>query len=453
MEFLFIFLGTALIIGALFQFAFWAGQGIRFHAFEKERQEAELQLLREQLYEIASRSPSASEQSFEPASSNEPQQTPSPKATASVPAPASPSPGFKEFIVDQLVKETETCTSVYLKPRDGLPLSEYLPGQHITLRFPIPGHPKPVVRCYTLSDSSNPDYYRISVKMALPPANIAEAKPGVVSSFVNQQLSEGQSLQVKSPSGSFYLQPGETPVVLLAGGVGITPMMSMINTLVQQNSNRHVLLMYGVNHGADHIFKQHLERVAQTYPNIKVINCYSQPNAKDKPNQDFQAQGFVSIDLLKKVLPTPDFDFYLCGPPPFMESLYQGLSDWGVPEKRIRYEAFGPASIKKSRSSSPSSESAATQNTASTESASFSITFQQANQTATWDGRQENLLDFVEHHDVSIDSGCRAGSCGTCATRLLKGQVRYLDDHLADCEPGWCLPCVCVPTEETILDL
>lgn len=346
--------------------------------------------------------------------------------------------GFRSFRVDRLVKETSSCTSAYLVPEDGKPIPGFRPGQHLTLRFQVPGQHKPIVRCYSLSDAPGKPHYRISVKQVAPPRDRPELRPGKVSHYINDVLAIGDRIEVKSPAGNFSLdEQTEKPIVLLAGGVGITPMISMLEYLIGQQSTRMVLLAYGVNDSSEHAFKNYLAKASRENANFHLLTCYAQAAATDKNGVDYQCEGFVSAALLRQVLPDNQCEFYLCGPPPFMDSLYNGLIEWGVPESEIRFEAFGPASIGKARKISTEVQT--------TKDLSVAVTFANSQKVVSWDGTCESLLELAEANEVEIDSGCRAGSCGTCRTELISGKVKYPDGQEVNCEPGHCLVCIARP--------
>lgn len=351
--------------------------------------------------------------------------------------------GYREFFVDRLEKEVDSVTSVYLKPLDGKTIVDYLPGQHLTLKFKVPGESKPLVRCYSLSSGPNQDYYRISVKAVA--ANGAERPPGKVSNFVNKTLMVGDRVEIKAPSGSFHLdQTGTMPIILLAGGIGITPMISMIDHLVAQDSQRLIVLFYGVRNGREHAFKDYLSRVVNKYSNVYAVNCYSEPEAIDREGIDFHTKGFVSSELIQQLLPNNNCRFYLCGPPPFMKSLHEGLLKWKVPENRINFEAFGPASIKKAKPHQTNNEAA---------TVASRVTFSASEKQVQWKPEFDSLLELAEANEIPLDFGCRAGSCGTCQTKLLSGSVEYFDDVEPDCESGHCLPCVAKPLGDINLEI
>ena len=451
MEFVFTIFGIALIGASLLQFGLWTTAGLRRLSLDKKKYEVELQLLRAQIYEITKQreQPDHDLPSMILDESDDVQIAELPKSAAKPNEPSVNWIGFRKFRVAKLENETAQCTSVYLEPADGQSLPTYRPGQHLTLKFSILGAEQPAIRCYTLSDSANSTAYRITVKKLS--ADFAESgiKPAFVSSFVNRQLKVDDIIEVKPPSGSFYLQPGDHPVVLLAGGVGITPMMSMINYVISNQPTRQVLLVYGARNGNEHIFQKQIKQIAAEHENIHVVNCYSSPGESDVANRDYHVCGYVSIDVLKRLLPDNNQEYYLCGPPEFMESLYGGLLEWGISQQQIHYEAFGPASIKKI----DRSPNAPADTSAENETPAPQVVFAQSAASANWNKQCENLLEFAEASDISIPSGCRAGSCGTCATRIIKGNVRYSNDEQFECEPGWCLPCVSSPLGPLELDV
>jgi len=343
--------------------------------------------------------------------------------------------GFREFFVAHVVPEASDCKSVYLKPVDGKPIASFQPGQHLTIKLLLPGETKPLVRCYTISNGPGADYYRITVKAIDSPSG-TEVPPGKVSCFLNAKLIVGDRLDIKSPSGSFFLDSSNAPVVMLAGGIGITPMISMIDNLVQQQSTRTVLLAYGVRNSQDQPFKQYIHDVCQSHPNIHVVNCFSQPTAEDVCGTDYHVHGHISVDVLRKILPNNEYLFYLCGPPPFMDSLFEGLKEWDVPESRINFEAFGPATIKKKR---------ALQTPAKSAYAAAVVNFSASGKKLNWKAECDSLLELAEANEIVIDSGCRAGSCGSCEPGLISGQVRYVDGAQPTCPPDRCLVCIAQP--------
>lgn len=376
---------------------------------------------------------------------------PAPSSETAAQATASPPSweGFRDFRVARKVFEDEnkTICSFYLVPVDGTPLPAFRPGQYLTFRLPIDdatGTSRTAVRCYSLSDRPNPDYYRVTIKRV--PAPTPDVPPGLGSNHFHDKVQQGDVVSVKVPAGHFHLaDKGAAPIVLVGGGIGITPMLSIVNTTLQQAHGREVWLFYGVRNRADHVMKEHLETLAKNHPNLHLHVCYSRPDERDVEGVDYQHRGHVDIRLLRLTLPRQAEDFYICGPKQMMETLVPALEEWGVPPQRIRYEAFGPASIAKQEKKTPSV--AATE----AEVASITVTFSRTGKRLQWDGKAESLLDFAEANGIVVDSGCRAGSCGCCQTSIQTGEVEYNQTPDADVEAGACLLCITTPKTDLIL--
>ncbi len=342
--------------------------------------------------------------------------------------------------------------SFHLQPVDGQPLPEFRPGQFLTFVLQLmddarPGERRSVTRCYSLSDAPAPDHYRVSIKRVPPPADRLDLAPGVSSSHFHDRVQVGDVLQVKAPSGHFYIDPDPTvPAVLVAGGIGITPMMSMLRWCLTLQPERPVYLYYGLRQGHEHAFKSQLEELASVHPRFKLNVVYSRPAAEDVQGRDFQHTGHVDLALLQRTLPHGRHQFYICGPAAMMDSLVSALAEWGVPDADVHFEAFGPASVRKAAPAITAARAVATSEVA------LEVQFKRSGRTLTWDGRDANLLDFAERHGVAVDSGCRSGSCGSCETRQLAGSVDYAQRPDHDTAPGHCLLCVGRPTSTLVLE-
>lgn len=358
--------------------------------------------------------------------------------------------GFRKFELTDKVPEAEGICSFYLKPHDGKPLPPFEPGQYLTFQLRIPDQNKPVVRCYSLSDApTRRDYYRVTIKKLPPPRDKPEAPSGLSSSYFHDTLQPGDILDVRAPNGHFYLdRTKDTPVVLIGGGVGLTPMLSMLNTIYDSGSTREVWFFYGVRHGGEHAMKAHLKAVADAAPNIHVVACYSEPRPEDREGEDYHHAGHVSVDLMRRMLGAPNYEFYICGPPPMMSIITEGLEAWGVPESAINFEAFGPATVKK-KTPQPEAEAGGG---AAAEQAGVEVQFARSGKTVTWKPDVGSLLDLAEANGVTIDFGCRAGNCGTCLTALKSGEVDYLSEPGVPPERGSCLSCIAVPKKNVVLD-
>lgn len=353
--------------------------------------------------------------------------------------------GLRKFTIAHKVPEADGVCSFYLKPHDQKPLPPFEPGQYLTFQLHVPGQTKNVVRCYSLSDSARRrDFYRVTIKKLPPPPDQPDAPPGLSSSYFHEQLEEGDTVDVRAPTGQFHLdQLSMRPAVLIAGGVGVTPMLSMLNTIVDSGSEREVWFLYGVRHGGEHIMKAHLAEIDRTCPNVHIVTFYSAPRADDREGEDYMWQGHVSVDRMKELLGSTNYDFYLCGPPPMMRVITEGLEEWGVPDGHIHYEAFGPATVTKT----PESREAH-----ATTTSGVKVEFARSGKTCTWIREVGSILDLAEAQGVTMDSGCRAGNCGTCLTAIKEGKVTYLSEPGVEPEEGSCLSCIAVPNGKVVLD-
>ena len=356
--------------------------------------------------------------------------------------------GFKEFIVQrrEIEDNNNAVCSFYLVPVDGNPLPIFKPGQFLTFKLQIEdpdSHElKSVVRCYSLSDAPRSEHFRVSIKRIPAPANQPDVPPGLSSSFFHDHIQEGSRLMVKAPSGHFHLMEEEPlPIVLIGGGIGITPMLSILNTVLENGINREIWLYYGVCNGDEHIMKEHLQTLAKTYTNFHLHVCYSSPNESDVEGVDYQHSGWVAIPLLRTTLKLQHYQFYVCGPKPMMETLVPGLEDWGVDKDDIFYESFGPASLIKHEKAE---RTTATQ--------PITVTFSRSGKSIPWNPASDSLLEFAEANDIEVNSGCRAGSCGSCQTKMKTGEVDYNQEPDADIEPGNCLLCISTPKCDLTLD-
>ncbi|MCZ6680840.1 MAG: 2Fe-2S iron-sulfur cluster-binding protein [Candidatus Poribacteria bacterium] len=360
--------------------------------------------------------------------------------------------GYRKFEIQRKAYEDELqqICSFYLVPHDKRQLPPFKPGQFLTFQLQIqtqhdqPGQPKPTIRCYSLSECSNPDLYRVSIKRMPPPRDNPDAPPGLASNYFHDHLNEGDIVDVKAPGGNFFLDTTqERPVVLIGGGIGVTPVLSMLNEIVESGSKRETWFFYGARNGSEHVMKEHLNRIALENDNVHLHVCYSAPKEGEVEGEDYHHKGRVSVDLFKELLPSNNYQFHICGPPPMMTSLVEGLEAWDVPDEDIKFEAFGPASVKKAPPASA---------IASAPTAELQITFGKSGKTCAWDASAGSILDFAEANGVVIDAGCRVGNCNTCLTAIKSGEVDYVRPPDTPPDAGTCLTCISVPKGDLTLD-
>ncbi|MEC0090001.1 NO-inducible flavohemoprotein [Paenibacillus macquariensis] len=244
--------------------------------------------------------------------------------------------GFRNFIVSKKIKESELITSFYLSPQDGGAISAYLPGQYITLRVQPDGEEYTHIRHYSLSAAPGQPYYRITVKREDGAAN----KPaGIVSTYLHEAVDVGTVVEVSAPAGDFTLdQSIDIPVVLIGGGVGLTPMVSMLETLANEQPGRKVTYIHAAINGRLHAMKGLIDELNQSHPLLSSYVCYESPTEGDT----FDKSGYIDLPWLQKVVDS-NSDFYFCGPTPFMSTIFKALQAWSIPQDRIHFEFFGPA--------------------------------------------------------------------------------------------------------------
>jgi ferredoxin-NADP reductase len=187
--------------------------------------------------------------------------------------------GYRKFRVSRKVLEAKDQCSFYLTPHDGRSVPPCDPGQFLTFRLDIPDQAKPVIRCYSLSEAPKPDHYRVTIKRVPPPRDKPEIPPGLSSNYFHDMVEEGKILDVRAPGGHFYLDSTrQTPVVLIGGGIGLTPVLSMVNYIIDSGSLRETWFFYGVRNGEEHAMKEHLQKIDEEHENIHI--CLFEPSRR-----------------------------------------------------------------------------------------------------------------------------------------------------------------------------
>lgn len=242
--------------------------------------------------------------------------------------------GWRAFKVEAVKRESSIINSFTLRPVDGGRVIRHKPGQYLTFWFEIPGHP-PVKRNYSISDAPNGASYRISVK---------REEQGLASGWLHDQVKPGVVLKVAAPAGEFFLAAKpERPVVLLSGGVGLTPMVSMLETITRDHPELAVHFAHGTLDGSTHAMGAHVRGLSQQHHNGRTTIFYQAPRPEDVAGRDYDVAGLIDADWLTANTPVDEADYFLCGPRPFLRALVAALSLSGVASDRIHYEFFGPA--------------------------------------------------------------------------------------------------------------
>ena len=383
---------------------------------------------------------------------------------------------FRPFTVVRKVRESEVITSFHLVPQDGAALWPALPGQYLTLRLPVPGGP---LRTYSISsDVADGKGYRISVKREAAPG----VPEGLGSCWLHDRVAEGDTVEIAAPRGSFVLdEASERPVLLLAGGVGVTPLLSMLHRLAQ--GQRRVFFVQACENGAVHALRDEVSALAAASGGrIVARSLYRAPTAADRAAGAHGAEGLVDAAFLQALLPLDDYEVYLCGPTPFMVAMWRVLTGLGLREDDIRYEFFGkqtslprlaaegtraalrvhvpaaaPAAIAGlAHLTNPAARGIEDGNPVPPVAAPAdgpSVVFARSGREVAWTGSAANLLELAEAAGLEPEFSCRAGLCNTCRTGLSEGRVTYLEQPLTDPPAGTVLLCCSRPEGQVVLDL
>jgi hypothetical protein len=342
-------------------------------------------------------------------------------------------PDWRSLRVIEVSDESDTVRSLVLEPADGSGLASFDPGQHLPIRVTIGGRTH--IRRYTLSVAPDDGHYRISVR-----------KAGLVSSYLHD-LPAGALVEARAPAGAFTIDSSkERPVVMLAAGVGVTPMVSMIRHLVHEAKRtrrmRPVWLFQSARTKRERAFASEIASlVTESEGRLHVVQVLSSTDDAIA-NVDYAVEGRISIKLLRSSLPFDfyDFcDFYLCGPGPFMQSMYNGLRSLGASDANIHSEAFGASSLRREMTVEAARNPVA--------KSDVYVVFSRSGKHLKWSPESGSLLELAELAELDLESGCRSGSCGACSTTVLEGKVSYLSAPSFPVADGQVLICCAAPGE------
>lgn len=354
---------------------------------------------------------------------------------------------WRPLRVAKIERESHSIRSVYLEPDDGAGLPVFLAGQHLPVRFTLDGEVH--IRTYSLSSAPSDGFYRISVK-----------REGRVSTHLHEQIQVGDVVEARAPQGHFTVAPLERrPLVLLAAGVGITPLLSMLREVVYQGLRtrriRPTWLLQSSRSLADQPFRKELDRLLESAGDaVRVLRLLSQPEANAHEGEDFDRRGRIDGGVLRDLLAVEDYDqidFVVCGPGGFTQGLYDGLRELDVRDAQIHAETFGPSTLK--RRADPDAIVIEQPPAATT---SVPVVFERSAKEARWQPDGSSLLELAESRGLRPEFSCRGGSCGTCKTRLVSGAVNYPQPPAEVPEAGHVLICCAVPAQSEqplVLDL
>ncbi|GGE18777.1 flavohemoprotein [Marinithermofilum abyssi] len=249
--------------------------------------------------------------------------------------------GFRPFTVVRKVKESRSILSIYLRPADGGAVPLFLPGQYVSVRLQIPGERYALIRQYSLSDAPGTAYFRISVKKE---EKVGDKPAGKGSNYLHEQVHPGDMLMLSAPAGDFVLDmQSERPLVLVSGGVGQTPLLSMLKTVVREQPERKVWYIHAARNGQEHGMKEEVRQIVQRHDQVQNIIWYSRPTAEDVRNGSFDYEGYLDGRWLLRTLPSCPVDLYVCGPQSFVEQVARTVA--ARVGDCVFCERFGPGEV------------------------------------------------------------------------------------------------------------
>jgi ferredoxin-NADP reductase/MOSC domain-containing protein YiiM len=352
-------------------------------------------------------------------------------------------PGFRPLSVTAVNQESADVLSLTMQSPDGSQLPTALPGQYVVLRIQRSAGSLPFFRSYSLSGPVSMERYRISVKIE---------PNGAAGNYLREHVRVGDTLDVSSPRGSFILQSGERPVVLLSAGIGATPVLAMLYALAAAGSTREVLWLHAARDRQHHPFAAEVRRLMPELTNGRSYVCYSRPASRDKLGEDFDATGHLSQSVFDRVGMARDADVYLCGPTRFMADMKEALAVLGVAPERIHVEIFnGSESKTPGVVGAPTRAPHVPKDDANTGPL---VSFARSGIAAHWKASAyQSILELAEACDVPVRWSCRTGVCHTCESGLVSGVVVYGPEPLEKPADGNLLVCCSQPIRDVVIDL
>jgi MOSC domain-containing protein YiiM/ferredoxin-NADP reductase len=351
-------------------------------------------------------------------------------------------PGFRPLRVAQRERESADVVSLLLRPTDGRALTVPLAGQFVVMRM-RPRHDGAVLfRSYSLSGPLSDRQYRISIKLE---------RDGAAGSYLIGSVRVGDVLDVSEPRGTFTLQPGKRPVVLLSAGIGATPVLAMLHALAADATARPVWWLHGARNGGSHSFAAETRQLLGRFTHWRSRIWYSHPAEDDRQGSDYDTTGRVTLEALEQLGVPRDGDFYICGPSTFLADLREGLTQWGVATERIHFEFF--AGVPARLPGVVSASSPGPHQPAGTAGAGPLISFARSGLTTRWRPVDQSLLELAEACDVPVRWSCRSGVCHSCESGLICGAVSYQPEPLDQPAEGNVLICCSRPQGDVVIDL
>lgn len=360
-------------------------------------------------------------------------------AISRAPAEAPAWNGMRRLRIVESARESQDVRSFDLAAEDGSRLPDVLAGQHLIVKLQPRADSAPVMRNYSLCGAPGRGIYQIAVK---------RERDGVASGYLHEHAKVGDVLEVFAPRGSFVLEPAASPVVLISAGVGITPLLAMLRTLVEAQDIREVWWIHSARDGVHHPFADVVRGLVAGLSKGRAFVFYTQPAAEDRQGLHYDAAGRVELARLQQAGMPLSGTFYLCGPAGFMAGMTAGLRELGVPAKRLKTELFGPAAAPSDAAPRPLPHPPGGE-----PGSGPTVTFVRSGLAVAWDQRFGSLLELAEACDVPVHWSCRTGVCHHCECGIVDGELKYSPDPIDPPVAGLALICCSTPKSNVDLDL
>jgi ferredoxin-NADP reductase/MOSC domain-containing protein YiiM/ferredoxin len=352
-------------------------------------------------------------------------------------------PGFRPLTVTAIEPVSADVLSLTLQSMNGQALQSALPGQYVVLRLPRPNGGPALFRSYSLSGAASTERYRISVKIE---------PNGAAGTYLQTQVHVGEALDVSAPRGSFVLQPGDGPLVLLSAGIGVTPVLAMLHAVAAAGSTRQVWWLHGAHDRQHHAFADEARGLVHALTHARSYVCYSRPGSSERVGDDFDATGHLSRAALDEAGVPREANFYLCGPSRFMADIKMALANLGVAPERVHAEIFSGG-----EAMTPGIVGATARAPHLPEEDVDTgplVSFARSGIAAHWNAAlHPSILDLAEACDVPVRWSCRTGVCHNCESGLVSGTVSYGPEPLDMPAQGNVLVCCAQPTGDIVIDL
>ncbi len=333
---------------------------------------------------------------------------------------------FQEYIIYKIRFESTTIKSFFLKPKNKIHNHDFLAGQFVNIKITLPDTSDELIRSYTLSNRPKEKHLRLTIK---------KEPFGKVSGYLHNMARVGDSVMISKPIGSFHLRPeSDNPVVLISGGVGITPMLSIAEYIELYQAGRKVYFLHSSMNKQVQPMRKWLSRIKETNTNFQLSIFHSDPVDDERVNIDYDYLGHIT----KNHLPVDGrAEYFVCGPEGFMKNMIAYLKELEVDESKIYSETFG-TQVK------PGTEKVLSD----TETKAFEVMLTKSNNRLIWKKGMGSLLELVESAGLKPDSSCRMGTCSTCQSKLIKGTYEYDPEPLMETDQDNILICCAKPTSD-----